>query len=190
MGDKRGKPHLPKAKIYLNLLPAYQPMLQKLFIQNYAIIDEIEIDFSPRLNIITGETGAGKSILMGALSLILGGRADSSVLLNREKKCVVEGSFAAGNKKPVKRFLKDNDLDPEELLLIRREIGANGKSRAFVNDTPVSITQLRGLSSLLVDLHQQFDALEIAESDFQRDVLDALAAQGELLQQYQAVYQQ
>jgi len=165
-------------------------MLQKLFIQNYAIIDEIEIDFSPRLNIITGETGAGKSILMGALSLILGGRADSSVLLNREKKCVVEGSFAAGNKKPVRRFLKDNDLDPEDGLIIRREIGANGKSRAFVNDTPVSIAQLRELSSLLVDLHQQFDALEIGESDFQREVVDALAAQGDLLQQYQAVYQQ
>lgn len=165
-------------------------MLQKLFIQNYAIIDEIEIEFSPRLNIITGETGAGKSILMGALSLILGGRADSSVLLNREKKCVVEGSFAAGNKKPVKRFLKDNDLDPEDGLIIRREIGANGKSRAFVNDTPVSIAQLRELSSLLVDLHQQFDALEIGESDFQREVVDALAAQGDLLQQYQAAYQQ
>src|SRR5205085_1072903 len=118
-------------------------MLQRLHIQNYAIIDEIEVLFSPNLNIITGETGAGKSILMGALSLILGGRADSSVLLNREKKCVVEGSFATGNKKPVRRFLKDNDLDPEDGLIIRREIGANGKSRAFVNDTPVSIAQLR-----------------------------------------------
>ncbi|HSC38978.1 MAG TPA: AAA family ATPase, partial [Chitinophagaceae bacterium] len=165
-------------------------MLQKLFIQNYAIIDEIEIEFSGRLNIITGETGAGKSILMGALSLILGGRADSSVLLNREKKCVVEGSFAAGTKKNVKRFFKENDLDAEELILIRREIGANGKSRAFVNDTPVNIGQLRELSSLLVDLHQQFDALEIGESDFQREVLDALAAHADTLQQYQAAYQQ
>jgi len=175
---------------YSLICSCLSPMLQKLFIQNYAIIDEIEIDFSSRLNIITGETGAGKSILMGALSLILGGRADSSVLLNREKKCVAEGSFAAGNKKPVKRFLKDNDLDPEDILIIRREIGANGKSRAFVNDTPVSLTQLRALSSLLVDLHQQFDALEIGESDFQREVIDALAGQGDLLQQYQSVYQQ
>ncbi len=164
-------------------------MLQKLFIQNYAIIDEIEIEFSPRLNIITGETGAGKSILMGALSLILGGRAESSVLLNREKKCVVEGSFGVASKKNVKRFLKDNDLDPEDGLLIRREISTSGKSRAFVNDTPVNLEQLRLLSSLLVDLHQQFDALEIGESGFQREVMDALAAQGGQLQQYQDSYQ-
>ena len=164
-------------------------MLQKLFIQNYAIIDEIEIEFSPKLNIITGETGAGKSILMGALSLILGGRADSSVLLNRDKKCVVEGSFATASKKNVKRFLKDNDLDPEDGLIIRREISAGGKSRAFVNDTPVNLEQLRLLSSLLVDLHQQFDAQEIGESGFQREVMDALAAQGEQLQQYQGAYQ-
>src|SRR5258707_3803173 len=108
-------------------------MLQKLFIQNYAIIDEIEIDFSGRLNIITGETGAGKSILMGALSLILGDRADSAALLNRDKKCIIEGYFLAAGKKDVQQFFTDNDLDTEDLLVIRREIGANGKSRAFVN---------------------------------------------------------
>ena len=165
-------------------------MLKKLTIQNYAIINEIEIHFSDKLNIITGETGAGKSILMGALSLILGDRADTSVLLNREKKCFVEGSFAVSGKKEVRNFLKENDLDTEEELVIRREIAVNGKSRAFVNDTPVNLDQLRSLSSCLVDLHRQFDTLELGESDFQREVLDALAGHADILQQYQTVYRQ
>ena len=163
-------------------------MLQKLHIQNYAIIDEIEIDFSGRLNIITGETGAGKSILMGALSLILGDRADSAALLNREKKCVVEGFFKTAGKKDVQQFFAAHDLDAEEELVIRREIGVNGKSRAFVNDTPVNLEQLRQLSAMLVDLHQQFDTLSLGETDFQRAVLDALAGNAVLLQQYQSAY--
>jgi len=163
-------------------------MLQKLHIQNYAIIDEIEIDFSGRLNIITGETGAGKSILMGALSLILGDRADSAALLNREKKCVVEGFFKTAGKKDVQHFFNAYDLDTDEELVIRREIGVNGKSRAFVNDTPVNLEQLRQLSAMLVDLHQQFDSLSLGETDFQRAVLDALAGNAVLLQQYQSVY--
>src|SRR5688572_8183965 len=165
-------------------------MLNRLHIQNYAIIDEIEIDFSQKLNIITGETGAGKSILMGALSLILGDRADMAVLSNREKKCYVEGIFAIAEKKQVKAFLREQDLDVDEELVIRREIGTNGKSRAFVNDTPVNLEQLRQLSSMLVDLHRQFDTLELGESDFQRQVLDALAGQAEVLQQYQGAYTQ
>lgn len=165
-------------------------MLKKLFIQNYAIIDEIEIDFSQKLNIITGETGAGKSILMGALSLILGDRIDASVLQSRDKKCYVEGTFEIGEKKAVKAFLSEHDLDVEEELVIRREIGSNGKSRAFVNDTPVNLEQLRQLSSRLVDLHRQFDTLELGESDFQRQVLDALAGHAEVLQQYQGAYTQ
>lgn len=150
----------------------------------------MEIDFPGHLNIITGETGAGKSILMGALSLILGDRADTSVLLNRGKKCFVEGLFAVAGKKDVKIFLRENDLDAEEELTIRREISASGKSRAFVNDTPVNLEQLRQLSSLLVDLHRQFDTLALGESDFQREVLDALAGHQELLLQYQTVYAQ
>ncbi len=165
-------------------------MLKKLSIQNYAIINEIEIQFSDKLNVITGETGAGKSILMGALSLILGDRADTTVLLNRDKKCFVEGSFAVNNKKEVKSFLKENDLDADEELVIRREIAANGKSRAFVNDTPVNLEQLRLLSSFLVDLHRQFDTLELAESGFQREVIDALAGHADLLLQYQTIYRQ
>jgi len=165
-------------------------MLQKLNIQNYAIINELEIDFSDKLNIITGETGAGKSILMGALSLVLGERADSTVLQQKDKKAVVEGSFKAMNNKAIREFLKENDLDAEEVLMIRREIAANGKSRAFINDTPVNLNQLKALSTLLVDLHQQFDTLELNSSDFQQQVLDALADNTELLQQYQEVFHQ
>jgi len=165
-------------------------MLQKLHIQNYAIINELEIDFSDKLNIITGETGAGKSILMGALSLILGERADSSVLQHKEKKAVIEGSFKATQNKAIGDFLKENDLDAEDMLMIRREIAANGKSRAFINDTPVNLNQLKALSILLVDLHQQFDTQELNSSDFQQEVLDALAGNTELLQQYRQVFHQ
>lgn len=165
-------------------------MLQKLNIQNYAIINELEIDFSGKLNIITGETGAGKSILMGALSLILGERADSTVLQQKEKKAVVEGSFNAMNKMAIRDFLKENDLDAEDQLMIRREIAANGKSRAFINDTPVNLNQLKLLSTLLVDLHQQFDTQELSSSDFQQEVLDALAGNATLLFEYQQIFHQ
>ena len=163
-------------------------MLQKLHIQNYAIIDEIAIDFSANLNIITGETGAGKSILVGALSLILGERAESTTLMNKDKKCVVEGFFNASGRKEIKQFLKTNELDLEDELVIRREIAVTGKSRAFINDTPVNLGQLKILSSLLVDLHQQFDTAELGDSDFQREVLDALAGNGNLLQEYLLVF--
>lgn len=162
-------------------------MLQQLLIQNYAIITEIEIDFSSRLNIITGETGAGKSILMGALSLILGERADTTVLLNKEKKCFIEGIFKTENSS-IKNYLKENDFDADDEVVIRREISPNGKSRAFINDTPVNLNQLKELSSLLVDLHQQFDTLELGESNFQREVIDALANIVKDVEQYGSVY--
>ena len=164
-------------------------MLQRIQIQNYAIIDDLTIDFSQRLNVITGETGAGKSILMGALSLILGDRADTAVLRQRDRKCVVEGVFAVGGRKPVLDFFSAEELDVvDDEVVIRREIAPSGKTRAFVNDTPVNLEQLRKLSSLLVDLHRQFDTLELGESDFQREVLDALSGQGEALHGYQRVY--
>lgn len=165
-------------------------MLTRLSINNYAIIDELEIDFSGKLSIITGETGAGKSIIIGALGLILGERADSSSLVNKEKKCIVEGTFSGNSKKQVTDFLKANELDAEEELVLRREIGTNGKSRAFINDTPVNLVQLQQLSSLLIDLHQQFDTLELGETDFQRQVLDALAGQLSLVEEYQLKYRQ
>ena len=165
-------------------------MLQTLSIINYAIIDKLEIDFSEKLNIITGETGAGKSIIVGALGLILGERADSTVLVNKEKKCIIEGTFRADNKKSVKFFLKENELDAGEELVMRREIGTNGKSRAFINDTPVNLSQLQRVSSLLVDLHLQFDMLELGESNFQREVLDALGGNAVMLNEYQVVFRQ
>lgn len=163
-------------------------MLLRIAIQNYAIIDALEIDFSGKLNVITGETGAGKSIIAGALGLILGERADNSVLVSKEKKCIVEGVFETRTKKEVKRFLEENEFDASEELIIRREIGTNGKSRAFINDTPVTLSQLNELSSLLVDLHQQFDTLQLGENDFQREVLDALAGHAGLITSYQLVF--
>ncbi len=150
-------------------------MLTKLHIQNYAIIDELSIDFTAGLNIITGETGAGKSILMGALNLILGQRADSSVLQDQLKKCIVEGTFKIASQQVVIDFFSTHELDFEEEIIIRREIGANGKSRSFINDTLVNLSQIKQLSIFLVDLHQQFDTLEINSENFQREVLDALA---------------
>lgn len=163
-------------------------MLQKLIIQNYVIIDELEIEFSGKLNVITGETGAGKSIIVGALGLVLGERADTTVLVNKEKKCFVEGTFDVKNKDDIKDFLNHGEFDVSDELIIRREIGSNGKSRAFVNDTPVTLSQLSELSSLLVDLHQQFDTLQLGRSDFQREVLDALAGHGDTLCAYQQIF--
>ena len=166
-------------------------MLSRLSIQNYAIIEELQIDFSSNLNVITGETGAGKSIILGALGLILGQRADSTVLLNKEKKCVVEGCFSGETSNShVNAFLKEHELDIHEEVVVRREIAPSGKSRAFINDTPVNLGQLHQLSALLVDLHQQFDTLELGESGFQREVLDALAANFPSLKTYQQLYRQ
>ena len=165
-------------------------MLKKLHIQNYAIIDEIEINFSTQLNIITGETGAGKSILMGALSLILGERADTGALLKQDKKCFIEGIFSIDDKKEIQCFLKANDLDETDELVLRREISSNGKSRGFINDTPATLQQLKQFASLLVDLHQQFDTLELGDSDFQREVIDALANNQSNIELYQNLYRQ
>ena len=165
-------------------------MLQKLFIQNYAIIESVEIEFSGKLNIITGETGAGKSILVGALGLILGERADSSVLFNAAQKCIVEGSFSISGRDDIQKILQQGDLDADGEIVIRREVASTGKSRAFINDTPVTLSQLKQFTSLLVDLHQQFDTLELGDSDFQRDIIDAMAAHNAVLNQYQEAYSQ
>lgn len=164
-------------------------MLQHLSIQNYAIIDALEIDFSRGMNIITGETGAGKSIIIGALNLILGERADISSLVNKEKKCVIEGHFQTEGNKMVKQFLTENDLDDQTQLVVRREIAPSGKSRAFINDTPVNLSQLQSLSELLVDLHRQFDTLSIGDNNFQVNVVDALADTQEALADYKKSFQ-
>jgi len=150
-------------------------MLERLFIQNYAIISQLDISFSSGLVIITGETGAGKSILMGALGLALGERADSTQLREKDKKTVIEAVFNATRSSSILQFFSDADIEAEEDIILRREIQASGKSRAFINDTPVSLAQLQQLATILVDLHQQFDTLELGNKHFQRVLLDARA---------------
>ncbi len=163
-------------------------MLQRLLIQNYAIISALEIDFSSKLSIITGETGAGKSILMGALGLALGNRADLSQLGDRTKKLIVEATFTSEGKSNLKELLLESDIELDAELILRREIAANGKSRCFVNDTPVSLGLLQSVASLLVDLHQQFDTLQLGNKDFQRTLLDARSGSLNLMEAYTAVY--
>ncbi len=160
-------------------------MLQKLVIRNYAIIDHLVVEPDGGLNIVTGETGAGKSIILGALSLILGARADTSVLINKSEKCVVEAWFDIEGNQEFLDAIKAAGLDEEQPCIIRREINSSGKSRAFVNDTPVTLGTLNQLTSLLVDLHQQFDQLDIRNEHFQLKVLDAIAQNQPLLANYQ-----
>jgi len=162
-------------------------MLQKLSIINYALIDNLEISFDSGLNILTGETGAGKSIILGALSLILGQRADGRYFFNQQKKCVIEGSFKIGAFH-LKQFFEDNDLDYEAETVLRREISADGKSRAFVNDTPVNLPALKALGEKLIDIHSQHATLEINDPEFQLLVVDAVAKHDELLNDYRAKF--
>jgi DNA repair protein RecN (Recombination protein N) len=163
-------------------------MLTKLEIQNYILIDHLSIDLSNQLSVITGETGAGKSIIMGALGLILGDRADSNVCRDDAKKCFIEGVFQLANKNQYASFFTEQEIDLSHELIIRREISAQGKSRAFINDTPITLTVLKELTSKLVDLHQQFDTLALGDTDFQRTVIDALANIQKELASYQSVF--
>lgn len=158
-------------------------MLSRLTIRNFAIIDQLTMDFSPELNMITGETGAGKSILVGALSLLLGQRADSKTLFNTEVKCSVEGVFQLADYK-LQDFFIQNDLDYENETIIRREIGIEGKSRAFINDSPVNLITLKDLGSLLVDIHSQHETLDINTEAFQVRIVDLVADQTEALTGY------
>jgi DNA repair protein RecN (Recombination protein N) len=163
-------------------------MLKEVSIQNFAIIDELEVQFQPGLNIITGETGAGKSILLGALGLVLGERADTNVLRNKEKKCVIEVLFDASAE--TQKWLEAQDIDQSHDITLRREINSNGKSRAFINDTPATLQQLKQMAALLVDLHQQFDTLELGEAYFQREILDAMAGCSKEALAYNELYTQ
>jgi len=162
-------------------------MLQNLSISNYALIDNLEISFDSGLNILTGETGAGKSIILGALSLILGQRAEGRYFFNQQKKCVIEGSFKIGAFH-LKQFFEDNDLDYEAETVLRREISADGKSRAFVNDTPVNLPALKALGEKLIDNHSQHATLEINDPEFQLLVVDAVAKHDGLLNDYRAKF--
>ncbi len=164
-------------------------MLTQLHISNYAIINEVDIEFDKKLNIITGETGAGKSILMGALGLILGERADTKVLMNVEEKCVVEGTFNISGYR-LKNYFETNELDYDNTCIIRREISANGKSRAFINDTPVNLSLLKELGTKLIDIVSQHETLELNESDFQLSIIDAIAETEEMVLDYQQAFHQ
>ncbi|GAB1452186.1 DNA repair protein RecN [Draconibacterium sp.] len=162
-------------------------MLTRLSISNYALIDKLNIDFHPKLNSITGETGAGKSIMLGALGLILGNRADLSVLKDKSKKCVVEGVFEIGNYH-LQTFFEENDLDYDSTTIIRREITTSGKFRAFINDTPVNLKTMRELGLDLIDIHSQHQNLELGNRKFQLGLVDTVSASGKILQQYRELY--
>lgn len=164
-------------------------MLKELHIRNYAIIKEVDIAFDEKLNIITGETGAGKSILMGALGLILGERADTRSLLNAEDKCVIEGIFNI-SEYHLQRYFESNELDYDAACILRREIAPNGKSRAFINDTPVNLNQLKELGSQLVDIVSQHQTLELNDSGFQLSIVDAVAGTEPIQVLYTKHYQQ
>lgn len=158
-------------------------MLKKLHISNYVLIKNLDVDFTNGLSIITGETGAGKSILLGALGLVLGERADAKTLFDKNKKCIIEAEFDI-SEYPLQQFFSENEIDYETQTIIRREINAEGKSRAFVNDTPVNLSLLKTLSSTLVDVHSQHQTLTVGNSSFQLNVTDALANHSELLLSY------
>jgi DNA repair protein RecN (Recombination protein N) len=164
-------------------------VLKQLFIHNYAIIDEITISFKKGLTIITGETGAGKSILMGALSKILGERADSQSLLNTNEKCIIEGIFDIESNPEAQLFLHENEFDASNELIIRREITANGKSRIFINDTPTTLSVLSPLANLLIDLHRQFDTIELQNAQHQLQMIDEIAQHNNILQNYKEQFQ-
>ncbi len=160
-------------------------MLIALSIKNYALIDSLQVNFNNGLTIITGETGAGKSILLGGLSLILGKRADLSSVKNPSKKCIIEATFDIDNYN-LQTLFKTEDLDYEPQTIIRREILPSGKSRAFVNDTPVNLDSLQTLGERLLDIHSQHQTLQLTNDDFQFQVIDALADNGKVLQDYTA----
>ncbi len=164
-------------------------MLIRLSISNYALIDNLTIDFHKKLNSITGETGAGKSIILGALGLILGNRADLSVLKEKSRKCFVEGTFEIGNYN-LQLFFEENDLDYDETTIIRREITTSGKFRAFINDTPVNLKTMRELGLNLIDIHSQHQNLELGNRKFQLDLVDLVSGSAKILSEYQEMYKE
>ncbi|MDP5002167.1 MAG: DNA repair protein RecN [Flavobacterium sp.] len=158
-------------------------MLLSLSIKNYALIESLETDFSNQFSVITGETGAGKSILLGALGLVLGNRADLTSLKDKEQKCIIEAQFLISNYN-LQSFFDENDMDYEDKTIIRREILPTGKSRAFVNDSPVNLQELQELGAMLLDIHSQHQTRELTEENYQIDILDAVANNGSLVSSY------
>lgn len=159
-------------------------MITSLSIKNYALIEKLSIDFSKGFSIITGETGAGKSIILGAIGLVLGKRADLTSLKNKEEKCVIEAQFEI-SKYNLKEFFETNDLDYEDETIIRREILPSGKSRAFINDSPVNLQELQDLSLFLIDIHSQQQTQELSEESVQFKIIDAIANNGDTIAAYQ-----
>ena len=162
-------------------------MLQQLHISNYALIDELSVSFEPGFNVITGETGAGKSILLGALGFALGDRADTNVLYDKDKKCVVEAQFALDDDM-LRPLFEENDLDFEAECIFRRELNPQKKSRAFINDTPVALQTMKEIGCQLADIHSQHDSLLLTDADFQLRLLDDIAQNGAILADYQTEY--
>jgi DNA repair protein RecN (Recombination protein N) len=162
-------------------------MLVKLYVQNYALIKDLDVELQNGLTIITGETGAGKTILLGALSLILGTRADTSVLLEKDDKCVVEGTFRI-EEYDLAEFFSNNELDYEPVTILRREINPAGKSRAFINDTPVTVNLLKELGDRLIDIHSQNQTLMLSDNSFQLNIIDSFAGTSGLKNEYLRVY--
>nr|WP_317630628.1 DNA repair protein RecN [uncultured Flavobacterium sp.] len=161
-------------------------MLNHLSISNFALIESLEMDFSKGMSIITGETGAGKSILLGALALVLGKRADLNSLKNKEEKCVIEAHFSVKNYN-LHQIFENNELEYDDVTIIRREILPSGKSRAFVNDSPVNLTVLQNLSQYLLDIHSQHQTSELADDAFQLQLVDAIAKNDDLLSEYKKI---
>lgn len=164
-------------------------MLRSLYIQNYALIEKLEIDFSSGFSVITGETGAGKSIILGAIGLILGQRADVKSIRKGASKCVIEARFDIGNY-GMEQFFEDNDFEFEKDCILRREVYASGKSRAFINDTPASLALMKELGEMLIDIHSQHQNLLLDKEGFQLSVLDIIAHNEDLLQFYQQKYEE
>ncbi len=164
-------------------------MIQTLHISNYALIDSIDITLHPGLNILTGETGAGKSIILGALSLLLGGRCDTKAVRNHEAKSVIEATFSAAGYPALQEFCQTNELDWDaDTVILRREIAPNGRSRAFVNDCPVNLSQLQTAALHLIDIHSQHQNLLLASPPYQLRVIDSLAGNGERLEAFTTAY--
>lgn len=164
-------------------------MLTHLLISNYALIDTLDIDFRKGLTIITGETGAGKSIILGALSLILGERADAKVIRNTESKSVIEATFDVSGNFDIEKFIRDNDLEPlDDECILRREISSNGRSRAFINDTPVTLSVLRELTLKLVDIHSQHSNMLLSNEDYQLRIVDCISGNEVLRGEYATLY--
>ncbi len=164
-------------------------MLIRLLVKNYALIEHLELRFDNGLSVISGETGAGKSILLGAFSLVLGQRADTQAILNADEKCIVEGEFDVSNI-DVKDFFERNNFDAEKQSILRREISKDGKSRAFINDTPATLSQVKELGMLLVDIHSQHETLALNNKPFQLSVVDAFAGNRPVLARYQGLFHQ